>query len=199
MHKNLVAFLALSGSAFAQYGDFTQMDISGAYNQQVQQNNAYFQQMTGNMVQQNMQNPRIQQLYQQYCWQGGQATFEQFCYMYGATGGFTPQGIQQYNQTTQGINNQQQQAWAQYQQAQAQRAQAQSQYANGYYQNQQQAGYNLQGQATYYSPNGTQQLPYTWQPGGYYQYNNQNYYVDPNGQYHQVDPNGWMTPIYQGR
>lgn len=198
MRKKLLLIVSLSTGAFAQYGDFTQMDISGMYNQQVQQNNAQYQHLTQGIVQNNMQNPHVQMMYRQYLMQGGQATFEQFCYMYGATGGFSPQGIQQYNQTTQSINAQQQQSWQQYQAAQAQRAQAQSQWANGYYQNQQQAGYTMQGQGTYYSPGGSTQLPYTWQPGNY-NYNNQNYHVDPNGQYYHIDANGWATPIYQGR
>ena len=198
MVKQFLVLVGLSGSAFAQYGDFTNMDITGMYNNQVNQNNAQYQQMTNGIVQQNMHNPQVQNMYRQYQQQGGQASFEQFCYMYGATGGFTQQGINQYHQVQQGINAQQQQAWSQYQAAQAQRAQAQRQYANGYYQNQQEAGYNLNGHGTYYSPNGSQQLPYTWQPGNY-NYNNQTYHVNPYGQYYQVDPNGWMTPIYQGR
>lgn len=183
MNKFLLAAILTTG-AWAQ-------DISAMYNQYVNQQNAYFQQLTQGVVQQNMSNPGIQQLYWQYRQQGGTASFEQFCYSYAATAGFTPDGIQRYQQSEAGIAAQQRQAWSQYQQAQAERAQAQSQWANGYYLNQQQAGYTMQGQASY--SNG-QYLPYTWQPGT----SHGNYTVDSTGQYYQVN-DGWATPIYQTR
>lgn len=196
MLKKLLLALSLVGLAWGQ-PDFTNMDITSMYNQQVNQNNAYFQQLNQATVQANMQNPRVRAMYRQYQAQGGQASFEQFCYMYGATGGFSGPGIQNYYQTQQDINAQQQRSWQDYQQAQAQRARAQSQWQEGYRQHQQQAGTTLQGQATYTSPAGTCPLPYTWQPG-YHQYNSQTYYVDNVGQYYQVDPSsGWLTPIYR--
>ncbi|MBX3171694.1 MAG: hypothetical protein KF760_30065 [Candidatus Eremiobacteraeota bacterium] len=189
--------LALSTNAWAQYGDFTNMDMTRLYNQHVQQTNAYFQNRTQQMVQSNMTNPQVQYAYQQYLAQGGQASFEQFAYMYAATGGFSQQGIQNYNQTTQNINAQQRNAWNGYQQAQQQRQQAVQDWQNGYYRNQAEAGYNLNGQATYATPAGPQVLHYNNQPG-YYQQNGQNYYMDPSGNYYYVYPNGTVQPLQRG-
>lgn len=191
----LLCLIGLSGSAWAQYGDFTGMDISAMYANTVQNNNAYFESMTGNLIQQNMQNPQIQAMYQQYRMQGGWASFEQFAYMYGATGGFTPQGMNQYNQVSQGIQAQQQQAWSGYQAAQANRAASMNQWQNGYHANQQEAGRVMQGNMTYYGPQGAQELPYMVGPG-YYTQHNQGYYVDPSYQQHQIQAGGYMAPMY---
>ncbi|MBN9415398.1 hypothetical protein ABS71_18930 [bacterium SCN 62-11] len=197
--KKLIALLALtlSTNAWAQYGDFTGLDLSGMYNQQVQQSNAYFQNQTQQMVQANMANPQVQFAYQQYLAQGGQASFAQFAYYYAATGGFSRQGIQNYNQTSQSINAQQQNAWNGYQQAQQQSQQALQGWQNGYARNQNESGYNLTGQATYSTPAGAQVLNYTNQPG-FYQQGGQNYYMDPGGNYYYVYPNGNMQPIQRG-
>lgn len=198
MRKLLALFIiALSTNAWAQYGDFTNLDISGMYNQQVLQNNAYFQNQTQQMVQTNMANPQVQYAYQQYLARGGQASFDQFAYSYAATGGFSQQGMQNYYQTSQNINAQQQNAWNGYQQAQQQRQQAVQQWQNGYYQNQQEAGYNLNNQATYSTPVGQQVLNYTNQPG-YSQQNGQNYYMDQSGNYYYVYPNGTVQQIQRG-
>jgi len=186
----IVLLLVLSSQAWGQ--DMTQM-----YNQQVQQQNAYFQQRVQQMNQANMANPQVQAAYQQYRAQGGAASFEQFAYMYAATGGFSQQGMQNYNQTSQNINAQQQKAWNGYQQAQQQRQQAVGQWQNGYHRNQNEAGYNLTGQATYSTPNGPQVLNYNNQPGSY-QVNGQNYYMDPNGNYYYIHPNGSAQPIQRG-
>lgn len=185
MLKALLITLALTGSAFAQ--DW--------YQAQLQASSAQVQQYVGNIVQSNMANPQLQALYHQYG--GGGYSFEQFCYMYGATGGFTPQGMQQYQAVSQGINAQQQQAWQGYQAAQAQRATAQSAWQNGYYRNQAEAGNVMSGSMTYSTPNGAAVLPYNWNPG-FYQQQQQNYYVNPSGQYHQLDAQGWATPIAPG-
>lgn len=189
--------LALSTNAWAQYGDFTNLDMTRMYNQHVQQTNAYFENRTQQMVQSNMANPRVQFAYQQYLAQGGQSSFEQFAYMYAATGGFSQQGIQNYHQTTQNINAQQQNAWNGYQQAQQQRQQAVQQWQNGYSRNQTEAGYHLNGQATYSTPVGPQVLNYTNQPGTYQQ-NGQTYSMDAYGNYYYVYPNGTVQPIQPG-
>ncbi|MFN8614153.1 MAG: hypothetical protein U0931_41870 [Vulcanimicrobiota bacterium] len=189
--------LALTSQAWGQCPDFTGLDISGQYNQRVQQNNAYFQAQTQQIIQANMANPQVQSAYRQYRAQGGQATFEAFAYYYAATGGFSQQGIQNYNQTSQSINAQQQNAWNGYRQAQQQSQQSLQQWQNGYYRNQSEAGYNLNGQATYSTPAGPQVLNYTNQPG-YYQVNGQTYYVDGGGNYYYVYPNGSWQQIQRG-
>ncbi|MBS2036378.1 hypothetical protein JST97_15415 [bacterium] len=197
MKKLLSLCMLLTGTAWSQCPDFTQMDISGLYNQRVQQNNAYFQSQTQQIVQANMANPRVQLAYQQYRAQGGQASFQEFAYYYAATGGFSQQGIQNYNQTSQDISAQQQKAWDGYRQAQQQRQQAVQQWQNGYSRNQNEAGYNLNSQATYSTPVGPQVLNYNSQPG-YYQYNGQTYYKDPRGNYYYIYPNGTVQQIQAG-
>lgn len=181
MWKALALALTLSAAASAQDPYQAALQASSA------QVNAY----VNGIVQQNMANPQLQALYMQY---GQGYTFEQFCYLYGATGGFTQQGIRNYYNVGQGIAAQQQQAQNGYLQAQAQRAQAQSAWANGYYQNQAEAGRVMTGNMTY--SNGAA-LPYTWGPGSYQQ-GGQNYMVAPGGQYYQVDAQGWATPIDPG-
>jgi hypothetical protein len=197
--KKLTFFLALllSTNAWAQYGDFTGLDISGMYNQQVQQTNSYFQNQTQQMVQANMANPQVQYAYQQYLARGGQGSFAEFAYSYAATGGFSQQGMRNYYQTSQSINAQQQNAWNGYQQAQQQSQQALQGWQNGYSRNQSEAGYNLNNQATYSTPNGPQVLNYNNQPG-YYQVQGQTYYMDPGGNYYYVHPNGSAQPIQRG-
>lgn len=192
----LTAACSLTGAAGAQ--DFTRMDISGMYNQQVQANNQYFQNQTQNIVSQNMQNPAIQAAYRNYQAQGGGMNFAQFCYAYGATGGFTQQGMANWQNNEQMNRAREQNAWAGYQQAQAARARAQSAYADGYRRNQAEAGRNLNGQATYYGPGGAQVLPYTGGPGTY-QNGQGSYYQAPNGTYYQVMPNGWGVQMNQWR
>lgn len=51
------------------------------------------------MMQQLMNDPRIQAGYQQHLSQGGQMSFQQYAYYHGATAGFTPQGAQQFQQS----------------------------------------------------------------------------------------------------
>lgn len=183
--KIALAASLLSGGAYAQ-------DLTAWYNQWAAGQNAQMQQMTNGIVQQNMNNPQVQYAYQQHLAQGGQYSFEQFCYMYAATGGFSAQGMASYNQTTNTIANQDRAAYSDYQAAQAQSAAAMQDWRNGYYANQNEAGNVMQGNQTYYAPNGgAQVLPYTWQPG-YQTYNGQNYYVDQSYNYYQQAPyNGY--------
>lgn len=193
----LASLLALVGLASAQFGDITAL-----YNQYAAEQQAYENAVIGGFVQQNMQNPEIQAMYQQHSAAGGGGTFEEFAYAYGATGGFTPQGTAYWGQVQQGINAQQQTAMTDYRTAQANSAAAIQAMNDSYYQNSQEMGNVIIGNATYAgaSSDGTV-LPYTWQPETYNIYNGQTYYVDYSGQYYQVDPNnsGWMYPINQGQ
>lgn len=171
------------------------MDMSSWYNGVVAQQNAQMNQMTANIVQQNMANPQVQQAYQQHLAQGGGYSFEQFAYMYAATGGFSQQGMAHYQQVEMGIQQQQQHAMQDYRQAQAQSAAAMQGWRDNYYANQAEAGNVMQGNQTYQTPfSGPQPLPYTWQPG-YHTHNQQNYYVDANNQYYQQAPDGWYYPL----
>ena len=173
-------------------------DLSSWYNGVVANQNAQMQQMTNGIVAQNMNNPQVQAMYQQHRAQGGQYSFEQFCYMYAATGGFTPHGISQWRQSEANIAQRDQQSWRDYQNAQYRSSAAMQDWRNGYYANQNEAGNVMQGYQTYATPNGgTQVLPYTWQPG-YHSYNNQSYYVDPSYNTYQQSPGGYyqQTPVY---
>lgn len=193
--------LALLGAASAQYADFTGMDITAMYNQYIVQQQANENSYVQGIVQQNMQNPQIQAMYQQHLASGGGGSFEEFAYAYAATGGFTPQGMAYWGQVQQGINTQQRDAMAGYRAAQANSAAAINAWNSNYYQNSQEMGNVIVGNATYYGPQGSTVLPYTWQPNTYNSYNGQTYYVNYSGQYYWIDPNnsGWMYPINQGQ
>lgn len=186
--KLTLAFTLATSAAQAQ-------DLTSWYDGVVANQNAQMQAMTDGIVQQNMNNPQVQAMYQQHRAQGGQYSFEQFCYMYAATGGFTPQGTAYWQQNEANISRQQQQAWANYQNAQAQSAAALQDWRNGYSANQAEAGNIMQGYQTYSTPGGgSQVLPYTWQPG-YQSYNNQSYYVDPSYNYYQQTPGGYYQQV----
>lgn len=163
-------------------------------------NNAFNAQMNGAMQQQYqnqyaqlMQNPRFQQMYQQHRMQGGQMSVQQFAYNYMATGGFTNEGMRNYQNSRNQIERQQMEGMQGLRNAEAARAQAQQQYANGYYRNQQEAGRQLQGNSTYTGANGQQYvLPHT-QPGVVQRDQNGNAFVmDNSGRYYQYTPYGWQ-------
>lgn len=193
-----VTSLALfAAPSFAQ--DFTGMDLSAMYNSWASGQNTQMNTMTQNIVQQNLQNPQVQAMYQQYLQSGGTASPEDFAYMYAATGGFTPEGTAYFQQTEANNAAKEAAAYGDYQAAQAGSAAAISDWSSGDSSNMNEAGNGLMGNGTYTTPGGSNQvLPSTWQAGGTYSYNNQTYYVDPSGAYYQVDPNnaGWMYPVY---
>lgn len=183
MFKKFAQIIALatltSAAASAQ-------DYSAWYANQVQNQNAYFNQLTNSVVQQNMQNPYVQRAYQAHLAQGGGYSFEQFCYLYGATGGFSQAGIAQYNNVTRDNVAREQRAWSGYQNAQNAYADARRAYSNGYSNIQNERGNNLQGNSTYWTQNGNPVvLPHTWQPG-YHNHQGQGYYVNPSYQYYQM-------------
>lgn len=196
--------LALTTCLLSLFGFGSAQDLSTSmtdwYNGVAAQQSAQQNAMVGQIVQQNMQNPQVQALYQQHLAAGGGGSFEEFAYAYAATGGFTPQGMAQYGQTSAAINAQQAEAMANYRQAQADSAAALNAYSGGYVQNSQEMGNVITGSATYYGPQGSTVLPYGWQPDTTNTYNGQTYYVDAYGQYNWVDPNsGWYYPINQGQ
>ena len=148
------------------------------------------------IVQANMQNPRVQQMYQQHRAQGGCLSFPDFAYQYAATGGFTPQGMANYAATERQIQANDMSAWQGYQQAQANRGAAQMNMQQHSHNNQQEFGHTLQGNSTWVDPNSgsSYALPHTAQPGAVYQDPNTGRYfgMDQQGQYH-VWENGWWT------
>lgn len=174
--------------------------MSDWYNGVVAQQSAQQNAAVGQIVQQNMQDPQIQALYQQHLASGGGGSFEEFAYAYAATGGFTPQGYAAYGQTSSTIAAQQSGTMEDYWAAQDANADAMGAYSSGYIANSQEMGNVIAGNQTYYGSDGSAVLPYGWQPDSYNTYNGQSYYVDQSGQYFQVDPNnsGWMYPINPG-
>lgn len=186
------AAAALSGSMT----DFSGMDLNALNNQWAAAQNAQMQPILTNIVQQNMNNPQVQQAYHQHRMQGGQLSLEQYAYQWAATGGFTPPGMAAYQQSEQANQAKEQAAWQGLQQAEHQRGAAQSEMAAHYSHNHQVAGQNLMSQATYATPAGPQVLPYNLAPG-YYQAPHGNYFVDAQRNYFFVDAWGYYHPIQQ--
>jgi hypothetical protein len=197
----LAAFLLSPGFAAAQ--DFTNMDITGMYNNWAAQQNSQMNQQTQQIIGQVLQDPRFQSMYQQYLASGGTASAEQYAYSYAATGGFTPQGMQNYQNSEAMSAAKIQNAWRDYQNAAQGYRDAYGNYTEGYSANQNEAGNTLMGNTTYVEPGtgSSYVLPHTWQSDSYNTYNGQTYFVDQNGQYFRVDPNnnGSMYPIYQNQ
>lgn len=190
----ITGLLGLFGFGSAQDLSTSMTDwYNGVATQQSAEQNAVIWQM----VQQVMQNPQVQTMYQQHLASGGGGSFEEFAYGYAATCGYTPQCMAQYGQVSSAINDQQAGAMADLSQARADNAAALNAYSGGYIQNSQEMGNVIVGNETYYGPQGSAVLPYGWQPNTTTMYNGQTYYVDPYGQYNWVDPNtGWYYPIH---
>lgn len=181
------ALMAAAGAASAQ--DFTNMDITGAYNNWAAGQNYQMQGMQNDIISQNMQNPQVIAMYNQSVASGQfNGSLEQFAYNYAATGGF--QNVQGYYNTSNGIVNKEKNAWAGYQGAVTNYNNAYNGYTGGYSANQAEAGNGLMGNSTYNGANGSQVLPHTWGYNTYNTYQGNQYYVDQSGTYWMADPNG---------
>jgi hypothetical protein len=194
----ILSLFALTGFASAQY-DFTGMDIAGMYNSYVQQQNAQMEVQLQQIIAQVMQDPRFQSMYQQYIMSGGTATAEQYAYSYAATGGFTPQGMQIYQNSEALSAAKIQNAWNGYQSAVQGYQEAYNNYTGSFAETTNEMGNVLMGNSTYvdYATGSSYVLPHTWQTETYNYHNGQTYYVDYAGQYFMVDPNNsdWMYPL----
>jgi hypothetical protein len=199
----VTSFFALLGVAAAQYMDFTGMDIAGMYNSYVQQQNAQMDVQLQQIIRQVMLDPRFQSMYQQYQMSGGTGGPEQYAYSYAATGGFTPQGMQIYQNSEAMSAAKIQNAWNGYLGAVEGYRDAYGNYTGGFSNNMNEAGNTLMGNSTYVDPGTGSRyvLPHTWQTETYNTHHGQTYYVDYAGQYYWVDRNntGWMYPIYPGQ
>jgi hypothetical protein len=197
----VTGFFAFLGIALAQYMDFTGMDITQMYNQWATQQNAQMDYQTQYIIGQVFQDSRFQSMYQQYVMSGGTASAEQYAYSYAATGGFTPQGMQIYQNSEALSAAKIQNAWNGYLNAVQGYRDAYGNYTGGFSNNMNESGNILGGNSTYVDPGtgSSYVLPHTWQVNTYNTYNGHTYYVDYAGQYFWVDPNntGWMYPIYQ--
>ncbi len=175
-----------AGTAAAQ--DFTQMDLSGWYNSQVQQQNAYMNNMQEQIIQQNMANPQIVAMYNQMVASGQfHGDLSTFAYNYAATGGF--QNTRGYYDTSNNIVNNERRAWNEYQGSVENYRNAYGGYTGGFSENMQEAGRGLMGQSTYYGYSGSQQLPHTWGANTTNYHQGNYYYVDESGTYWMADPN----------
>lgn len=173
--------------------------MNAAFNQQL---NAQMQAASHNMVQTNMRDPYIQQQYQIYRQQGGQLNFPSYCFRYGETGGYTPEGTWRAINTSNQIHQQDMKNYGDYvehsrrvkQQTYDDRNGTQDKWAH-------QRGENLTAQSTYV--NGTDgsswQLPNNASPGQMFYDNRTGTYFTMNGQgqYFMNNGQGWQSMHYQ--
>jgi len=164
--------------------------------------NAEMGRRTQQIVQQAMQNPDCQAKYQQFRARGGQLPFDQYAYLYAATGGFTPRGIAYFRQTEARNHANEMQAWQGVLDAEAARGGAQQEYMDRYHEGQNRAGLNLMSQGSYVNPNTGQtvQLPYIG-PNTRFQdpQTGQVYARDDNGNFWAGQPNGTWSPMQPAR
>ena len=203
MFDALFSSLQNAMSAFGGV-NFCSMDLNAmnsAFNSGL---NAQMQAVSNHIVQQNMNNPDCQQLYQAHRQQGGTLDFPAFCLQYAETGGFTPEGKQRYMQSRTQIQTQDQanmNAHRQYsenlqRETTAYRNAVQDKWAN-------QRGETLSAEATFVnSANGTAwQLPTNLSlgqtvrdPGS-----GNDFAMDIHGQYWMTDGHGnWQSMNYRG-
>ncbi|GJD53094.1 hypothetical protein OPKNFCMD_5865 [Methylobacterium crusticola] len=128
-------------------------DLTAWYNNQVAQQNAYFNQMQAGMVQSNLNNPQVMAAYRAGACGPGLSP-QQFAYKWAATGGCTVQGMQAYMNNRDQNAARDQASWQGYQQAQMARAQAMQAQQQGFSGNQYQSGMQLGGWRYGYAPNG---------------------------------------------
>lgn len=191
----ILTVILLSSLAEAQdYGAMIQQQLQAG-----EQMNRQMTAMTNGFVQQNMQNPQVQAMYQNYRNTGGQMSFEQFAYGYSATGGYTAQGMAIYNQNEQNIAQRDRQAVQAYRQSQAQNAQVLQQMHDSNNRIAYDRGNLLSGNSRYVDPSTGQRynLPAASQPGNsYYDAGTgQSFYKDQSYNYQRTDPNGYTYDL----
>ncbi len=197
----LSSLFVFIGLASAQ--DFTGIDLNAVLAGQMQQTQYALDGVMQSAMQQ--RGPEIQAAYQQCLYTGGYCgSFEEYALNYVSTNGFTDGGA--WAKQNQANIAAEQQAWQGVQNAQQGYQDAYGNYVGGFSENMNESGNILMGNATYTGPQdfgyqGSEVLPFGWQPESYNTYNGQQYYVDNSGQYYWVDPNntGWMYPVNQGQ
>ncbi len=202
--RSLAALAVLAGASslpsLAGAQDFTAM--INAQMAEMDATLAQAQQRVDGIVQQKMQDPVVQEAYQQHVARARAAglpawNFETFAYNYAATGGFSPQGVAAWQQNEAANNARVMSAWQGLQAAQADRAAAQADNSAAFARNQNEFGNQLMGNSTYAAPNGySNVLPHTWQANTYHNYNGNAYYVDDGGRYYAYSNGAWV-PLTQ--
>ncbi len=192
----LLAALAPNATASAQ---MMMPDYSHFY-RAIEQQSAAIAQAQQAQLQQVMQYPEVQAMYQQHLAQGGQLSLDQFAYQWAMTAGFTPQGIQNYQRGQAERDAQLRRGWAGVQQAEQNTANAMREWNAGHARNSQEFGNVLSGNSTWTNPTDGSQavLPYLG-PRGHVTdpASGANYYRMPNGQYYMQGPGGYWTPMQQ--
>ena len=153
------------------------------------------------IIEQTMQDPRCQAMYQQYRARGGPASFPEFAYRYAATGGFSPQGIAQWNQNEAANAARERAAVQRLRQAEQQRGNAQRRQNDRFYQQQEERGRTITGQGTWIDPyTGQRQvLPYLGPNSTYTDPRSGNQYArDQSGRYWVRTPTGQEYPMQPG-
>lgn len=191
----IALFLVIAAPLKADdYGAMLQQSL-----QQSDQLTQQMQQAQANIIQQNLQNPQVQAMYQQHLAQGGTMTPEQFAYNYAATGGFSPEGMANYNRTTQDIQQRDQASINAYRDNQYRnnvdmqnRFQRNDEIAH-------QRGNLLNGTTEYVDPSTGAQynLSHTTQPNSptYNPNTGESFYPDNQGNYQRIDQNGWQNGL----
>lgn len=193
MIAKFAAAVAIAAAALTAAGAAKAQDLNAMNNAFNAQLNAAMGRVQGNIVNQNMNDPRVVAAWRQ---NPRGMSLQQYAYAYAATGGFTPQGMANYNNTSQNIARQQQQAWAGYQGAVQNYRNAYNGWTAGQSANMQEAGRGLMGQQSYYNPYNGQNVALryiqpgqTWSQGGY------TYSMAPDGNYYASTGNGYWTRI----
>ncbi|MBL8892518.1 MAG: hypothetical protein JNL67_21255 [Planctomycetaceae bacterium] len=170
--------------------------------QRMNQLHYQMQQAENQIINQNMDDPRVQQMYQQYLQAGspyGQMNAQQFAYYYAATGGFSREGMINYHQTTREINARDRAAQVGYRNHVNNLWGATNQERFDVYNRQQRDFGDLMSGSTWYSSSGGDDrsyLPYTAQQGQTYtDYYGRTFMMDSMGHYQMVDPNGNLSHL----
>jgi hypothetical protein len=193
----LVAGLSAAGSAPAQ-------DYGAAINAQMNAMNNMInsgQQQINGWVAQKMRDPKVQAGYRTYVAnaraQGMPVQdFPTWTYNYIYTNGYSAEGKRAAMRNNAINTAKVGQAAADLRAAERARGDAQANMSQHFSNNQNEFGNQLQGNSTYYAPNGQPMvLPHTWQKNGTYNYNGGTYHVDQSGQYHILAADGYWYPL----
>lgn len=202
MRKTLLAAAALLGLASTQataqvmYNGWNLGPDYGAMvndmNRQRMAQMQAMQQMEAQIVQAAMQDPVCQQHYRQHLAQGGQQPWANFAYLCAATNRFDPQGIREFRMMESQNQSAEAQRLAALRLAERYRGQAQAGLAQGYAENQREAGNVMQGNSTWTDPRTGQQvvLPYVGSTVSQNQATGQVYARDPQGRQYVLGSDG---------
>ena len=199
MFKSLIPTLAAFLGAVTSSNAFSQ-DLNAMNAEFNARMNAQMQASTTSIIEQNMNNPHVQQQYQIYLQQGGTLDLTSYCYRYAETGGFTQDGFRRAMQTQAQIHAKDQASMNAYHRHSEQLRQETAAYRNAIHDKwARQRGENLSAQATFVNnADGTSwQLPTNVSPGQIVQDRSSgNYFcMDIHGQYWMSNGQGWWQPV----